>query len=100
MKPAPFGYERPRDLQAALAILGEAEASAKIIAGGQSLGPMLNLRLVEPDLIVDITGLSELKHVEPAGHRLWLPGRWAYLHERADVVGSSPNVVVVPPENR
>jgi carbon-monoxide dehydrogenase medium subunit len=72
MKPAPFGYERPRDLQAALAILGEAEASAKIIAGGQSLGPMLNLRLVEPDLIVDITGLSELKHVERRGNELIL----------------------------
>jgi carbon-monoxide dehydrogenase medium subunit len=72
MKPAPFGYERPRDLQAALAILREAEASAKIIAGGQSLGPMLNLRLVEPDLIVDITGLSELKHVERRGNELIL----------------------------
>ncbi len=56
LKPAPFGYERPRDLGAALAILGDAETSAKIIAGGQSLGPMLNLRLVEPELIIDITG--------------------------------------------
>ena len=64
MKPAPFGYERPRDLQAALAVLREADSSAKIIAGGQSLGPMLNLRLVEPGLIVDITGLAELKQVE------------------------------------
>jgi carbon-monoxide dehydrogenase medium subunit len=72
MKPAPFGYERPRDLRAALAVLGEAEASAKIIAGGQSLGPMLNLRLVEPELIVDITGLAELKHVERRGDELVL----------------------------
>ncbi|OCK53555.1 FAD binding domain-containing protein [Bradyrhizobium sp. LMTR 3] len=64
MKPAPFGYERPRDLQAALAVLAEADASVKIIAGGQSLGPMLNLRLVEPELIVDITGVAELKQVE------------------------------------
>ena len=72
MKPAPFGYERPRDLQAALAVLGEAKASAKIIAGGQSLGPMLNLRLVEPQLIVDITGLAELKQVERRGDELVL----------------------------
>ena len=72
MKPAPFGYERPRDLQAALAVLGEAEASAKIIAGGQSLGPMLNLRLVEPQLIVDITGLAELKQAERRGDELVL----------------------------
>jgi carbon-monoxide dehydrogenase medium subunit len=72
MKPAPFGYERPRDLQAALAVLAEADGSAKIIAGGQSLGPMLNLRLVEPQLIVDITGLAELKQVERRGDELVL----------------------------
>ena len=72
MKPAPFGYERPRDLQAALAVLAEADASAKIIAGGQSLGPMLNLRLVEPGLIVDISRLAELKQVEHRGDELVL----------------------------
>ena len=72
MKPAPFDYERPRDLPAALAVLGEAETSAKIIAGGQSLGPMLNLRLVEPGLIVDISGLAELKQVERRGDELVL----------------------------
>jgi carbon-monoxide dehydrogenase medium subunit len=72
MKPAPFGYERPRDLQAALAVLHEADSSAKIIAGAQSLGPMLNLRLVEPELIVDITGLAELKQVERRNDELVL----------------------------
>ncbi len=72
MKPAPFGYERPRHLQAALALLAETNGSAKIIAGGQSLGPMLNLRLVEPELIVDITGLSELKQAERDGDELVL----------------------------
>jgi carbon-monoxide dehydrogenase medium subunit len=72
MKPAPFGYERPRDLQATLVLLGEAETSAKIIAGGQSLGPMLNLRLVEPALIIDIAGLVELKQVERHGDELVL----------------------------
>ena len=72
MKPAPFGYERPRDLQATLVLLGEAETSARIIAGGQSLGPMLNLRLVEPALIVDIAGLAELKQVERRGDELVL----------------------------
>jgi carbon-monoxide dehydrogenase medium subunit len=72
MKPAPFGYERPRDLQAALAVLREADSSAKIIAGAQSLGPMLNLRLVEPELIVDITGLAELKQVERRNDELVL----------------------------
>jgi aerobic carbon-monoxide dehydrogenase medium subunit len=52
--------------------LDEAEGSTKIIAGGQSLGPMLNLRLVEPELIVDITGLAELKQVERRGDELVL----------------------------
>jgi carbon-monoxide dehydrogenase medium subunit len=71
MKPASFAYERPRDLPAALAIL-ESETSARIIAGGQSLGPMLNLRLVEPELIVDIAGLAELKQAEHRGDELVL----------------------------
>jgi aerobic carbon-monoxide dehydrogenase medium subunit len=70
MKPAAFGYERPRDLKAALAVLSQAEGSARIIAGGQSLGPMLNLRLVEPELIVDIAGLAELKQAERCGDEL------------------------------
>jgi len=48
MKPAPFSYERPRDLNSALSMLAASNGSAKIIAGGQSLGPMLNLRLVQP----------------------------------------------------
>ena len=69
MKPAPFAYERPRDLPAALAAMA-GDGVVKIIAGGQSLGPMLNLRLVAPDLIVDIAGLAELKHVERVGDDL------------------------------
>jgi carbon-monoxide dehydrogenase medium subunit len=64
MKAASFAYERPTDLNTALALMADANGAAKLIAGGQSLGPMLNLRLVEPDLIVDISGLSELKQAE------------------------------------
>lgn len=70
MKPAPFAYEQPRDLPAALAAMAKADGVIKIIAGGQSLGPMLNLRLVAPDLIVDIAGLAELKHIERSGDEL------------------------------
>jgi carbon-monoxide dehydrogenase medium subunit len=61
MKPAPFAYERPKDLRAALGLMSQTDRVVKVIAGGQSLGPMLNLRLVQPDLVVDITGLAELK---------------------------------------
>lgn len=69
MKPAPFAYERPRDVASALAAMA-GDGVVKIMAGGQSLGPMLNLRLVAPDTIVDITGLAELKHVEVTGDEL------------------------------
>ncbi len=72
MKPAPFAYERPRDLTTALSMLAAGSGSAKIIAGGQSLGPMLNLRLVQPELIVDISGLAELKSAEISGGELVL----------------------------
>ncbi len=64
MKPARFEYERPSDIAGAIALLQREDIAVKIIAGGQSLGPMLNLRLAQPDLLVDITGLAELKHVE------------------------------------
>jgi carbon-monoxide dehydrogenase medium subunit len=70
MKAAPFTYERPANLDAAIALMTEAKGIAKIMAGGQSLGPMLNLRLVQPDLIIDITGLAELKHAERSGDDL------------------------------
>ncbi|MGM4895274.1 FAD binding domain-containing protein [Tardiphaga sp. 839_C3_N1_4] len=69
MKPAPFAYERPRDVASALAAMA-GDGVIKIMAGGQSLGPMLNLRLVAPDTIVDITGLAELRHVEVTGDEL------------------------------
>jgi carbon-monoxide dehydrogenase medium subunit len=70
MKAAPFGYECPADLNAALALMAGAKGVTKIIAGGQSLGPMLNLRLVQPDLIIDIAGLAELRQAERSGEEL------------------------------
>ena len=70
MKAAAFAYERPSDLKAALALMAETREAAKIIAGGQSLGPMLNLRLVQPELIIDITSLAELKRAERSGDEL------------------------------
>jgi aerobic carbon-monoxide dehydrogenase medium subunit len=70
MKAAPFAYERPSDLKVAIALMAEAKGASKIIAGGQSLGPMLNLRLVQPDLIIDIAGLGELKQAERCGDEL------------------------------
>ena len=65
-------YARPRDLAAALDLLASEHGAIKIIAGGQSIGPMLNLRLVEPDLVLDVAGLSELRHAALEGNRLAL----------------------------
>ena len=59
MKPFAFDYEKPATIAAALALLGEAGADAKVLAGGQSLGPMMNLRLARPRQLVAITGIPE-----------------------------------------
>jgi carbon-monoxide dehydrogenase medium subunit len=67
MKPVAFHYERPASLREAGALLGEAGVSAKAIAGSQSLGPMLNLRLAQPDLLVDVTGIPEMTSVHDTG---------------------------------
>jgi carbon-monoxide dehydrogenase medium subunit len=64
MKPAPFEIARPAGLLEAAALLASAPGAAKLIAGGQSLGPMLNLRLARPQLLVDISALPELRRVE------------------------------------
>ena len=61
MKAASFAYAKPRALEEALALLSRAEAKA--LAGGQSLIPSLNMRLSAPELLVDITGLEELKGI-------------------------------------
>lgn len=64
MKPCSFDYERPADLPSVIRLLQRDDIVVKVAAGSQSLGPMLNLRLVQPDLVVDITGIPELKRVE------------------------------------
>ena len=64
MKPARFEFVRARSLGEVATILRQASGSAKVIAGGQSLGPMLNLRLVRPSILVDITPIPELTRIE------------------------------------
>ena len=72
MKAARFDYVRPSDVGDALAALAKAEG-AKLLAGGQSLGPMLNLRLARPALLVDVSRLEALQQVEDTG-RAWRIG--------------------------
>lgn len=63
MKPVNFNYYRPSTIAEAVNALAESQGGAKIVAGGQSLGPMLNLRLAQPDLLVDITAIPELTQI-------------------------------------
>jgi len=63
VKPVRFDYRRPADVASAIALARHDDLTVKFIAGGQSLGPMLNLRLVQPDLLIDLTGVAELKQV-------------------------------------
>lgn len=67
MKPAPFEYLRARSVQDALAALSDESANAKVVAGGQSLGPMLNLRLARPSKLVDVRHIPELRTVRADG---------------------------------
>jgi aerobic carbon-monoxide dehydrogenase medium subunit len=64
MKPAAFSYHRPRSLADAIALLAEFGFDAKAIAGGQSLAPMMNMRLARPLHLVDLGGLPDLAGIE------------------------------------
>lgn len=67
MKAPAFDYLRASSIEEALTVLREHGADAKVIAGGQSLMPALNMRLVMPRLLVDIGGLAELRGVDVQG---------------------------------
>ena len=63
MKAASFDYVRPKYVPEALSALAQGGGSAKLLAGGQSLGPMLNLRLARPGLLIDVSRLAALQDV-------------------------------------
>jgi carbon-monoxide dehydrogenase medium subunit len=65
MKPAPFEYFAPSTVDETLARLGEFGYEAKVLAGGQSLIPMMNFRLAQPSIIVDVNKVSELSYIRP-----------------------------------
>lgn len=63
MKLPPFAYRRARALDEALALLSEHGADAKLLAGGQSLLPLMSLRMLAPSYLVDVSELGELQYV-------------------------------------
>lgn len=62
MKPPQLLYARPESIEQALSLLAHRHG-ARILAGGQSLVPLLNLRMAEPDASIDVNGLSELSFI-------------------------------------
>src|SRR4029077_4628131 len=63
MKPAPFRYARPATAAEAVALLASARGDAKLLAGGQSLVPLLNMRLGRPTALVDLNGGHDLRGI-------------------------------------
>jgi aerobic carbon-monoxide dehydrogenase medium subunit len=75
MIPSKFNYVRPVSLDEAVHVLGNAGDDAKVIAGGQSLMPLLRLRLANPEVLVDVAGLDELRGVRDEGDSLLIGAR-------------------------
>jgi aerobic carbon-monoxide dehydrogenase medium subunit len=70
LKPVPFAYVKPSTLSQVHQLLDSCGERARILAGGQSLMAVLNLRLSAPELLIDITGLTELSGIGVVGDRL------------------------------
>ena len=105
MKPPPFHYVRCTSAAEAAALLSEGGEDAKIIAGGQSLVPLLNFRLARPSLLVDINPLADLAYVRSGAaaelcigaltrqatlERAGLPSGWDAIAEAIPLVGHYP----------
>ena len=103
MKPAPFAYERPEDVGAAVALLAEREG-AVALAGGQSLMPALNLRERRAGLLVDLGALLPLRTIEEAGGvlrigagaRMWDVERDPLVAEHAPLLVETLRTVGAP----
>jgi carbon-monoxide dehydrogenase medium subunit len=93
VKPAPFDYVRPGSLEDAVAALS-ADPGAKVLAGGQSLVPLLSMRLAAPSTLVDINGLPDLDAIDagPDGVRIGALARHAEVLSSEDVRRVQPLV--------
>lgn len=70
MKPPPFEYLSVDSVQAATAALAGANGDGKLLAGGQSLMPMLNFRLLRPSVLIDINRIPGLAYIRDEGDRI------------------------------
>ena len=92
MKPASFDYFKPTTLEEAAALLSKYGEDAKILAGGQSLVPMMNFRLVTPQILVDINEIGGLNFIEQRDDavRLGALVRWCEIEASAVVAKMHP----------
>jgi CO/xanthine dehydrogenase FAD-binding subunit len=103
MKPAPFEYYAPTTVDEALARLAQHGYDAKALAGGQSLIPMMNFRLAQPAVLVDLNNISELFFIRPDGNgsgglRLGAMTRQRQVEHDALVAERAPLVHEVMPQ--
>jgi len=82
--PAKFDYVRPGSVDEAVRALADGGDDAKVIAGGQSLLPLLRLRLAYPELLVDVGGIGELRGVTDAGEALIIGARTTHYQLTRD----------------
>ena len=92
MKPAPFAHHAPRSVEEAVSVLAEVGHDGKILAGGQSLIPILNMRLASPAHLVDINRVTGLDGVEvgPDHVRVGALVRHAQLERHEDAYAALP----------
>lgn len=87
MKPASFEYIAPTTLEQALEQLAEHTFDAKIIAGGQSLIPMMNFRLAQPSILIDLNKINELAYIRLEGEELRIGAMTRHVQvERSDLI--------------
>lgn len=99
MYPSRFRYEAPTTVEEAIALLTEGKGEAKILAGGQSLVPMLKLRFASPEMLVDINGIDSLRyhHFDDSGAlHIGALCRHEDL-ERSTVIARQPTVAAAAP---
>ncbi|MEM8580491.1 MAG: xanthine dehydrogenase family protein subunit M [Pseudomonadota bacterium] len=99
MKAPDFRYTRPVTMAEALALLGDEENEASPLAGGQSLVPMMNFRMAQPEILVDLGALKELRGIENAdgGLRIGAMTRYAELAASKLVSERAPLVAMALP---
>ena len=92
MKPAEFAYCAPRTVEESISLLDEHGYDAKLLAGGQSLVPLMNLRLARPAVLVDINRVDELAFID-SGHDVVRVGAMTRHH----TVATSPEIRAASP---